>query len=156
RAGWASLAADSFARARFLLDGPACDVIAVHDSLAGADWHDGLAWLASQTSAPLVLVASFTEDVVLTALAHGGLWLPPEVVRCPGVLAALLDQADALGREREEAAQLRTALAQSEAHVERLLGMLWEATPIEGPSRWFSQRHMLERLDEEVERSRRS
>jgi GGDEF domain-containing protein len=95
--------------------------------------------------------------VVLAALRHGVLWLPPEAVRrCPGVLGVLLDQADALGHQRQDLAQLRTALAQSDARVERLLDMLWEATPIEGPSRWFSQRHMLERLDEEVERSRRS
>src|SRR5207237_871001 len=93
---------------------------------------------------------------VLTGLRHGCLWLPPEIVqRCPAVLGALLDQADALGRERHEAARTRSSLADSEAHVERLLGMLWEAIPVEGPSRLFTQRHLLERLDEEVERCRR-
>jgi GGDEF domain-containing protein len=153
-AGWDALAADSFARARFVLAGSACDVVVVHDSLAGPDWNDGLAWLAGQVAAPLV--ASFSEEVVLTGLGHGVLWLPREAVeRCPAVLAALLDQADTIGRERRHAAQTRTALAEGEAHVRRLLDMLWETAPAAGPSRWFSQRYLLDRLEEEVERSRR-
>jgi GGDEF domain-containing protein len=157
RAGWDGLGADSFARARFHLDNSACDVIAIHDSLAELDWNEELTWLAARVSAPLVLVASFTEDVVLTALRHGVLWLSPEVVgRCPPLLGAILDQADVLGRQRQESAQTHAALAESEAHVARLLGMLWETAPIVGPNRWFTQRHVLERLEEEVERSRRS
>jgi GGDEF domain-containing protein len=157
RAGWDCRIADSFGKARFLLDGLGCDVVAVHDSLAGPDWSEGLAWLAGRVAAPLVLVASFAEEVVLTALRHGVLWLPPEAaLRCPAVLAALLDQADALGRQRQEVERVRAALDESEGHVERLLGMLWETAPVEGPSRWFSQRYMLERLEEEVDRSQRS
>jgi diguanylate cyclase (GGDEF)-like protein len=154
--GWGAVAVDSFARATFQLTGWACEVITVHDSLVGPDWHEGLAWLSGQVSAPLVLVASFGEDMVLDGLRHGMLWLSPEVVwRCPAVLGALLDQAHLLGQERQQAARARTALAESQAHVDRLLGMLWEAAPLDGPTRWFTQRHMLERLEEEVERSRR-
>jgi diguanylate cyclase (GGDEF)-like protein len=157
RAGWDGRVADSFPQARFLLGGWACDVVAVHDSLAGHDWSDGLAWLAGQVRAPLVLVASFAEDVVLAALRQGLLWLPSDLAqRSPAVLAALLDQAGALGRQRQETDHVRTALANSEAHVERLLGMLWETAPVEGPNGWFTQRHMMERLEEEVDRSRRS
>jgi hypothetical protein len=156
QAGWHCLEADSFPHARFLLAGEPCDVVLVDDSLAGPDWNEGLAWVAAGVPAPLVLVAHLVEDVVLAALRHGVLWLPPEMVqRCPNLLGALLDQADALGRERQEAARHQAALADSEARVERLLDMLWEAAPAEGPSRWFGQRHVLERLEEEVERSHR-
>ncbi len=154
--GWHGLGAESFAQAHFLLAGCACDVVTIHDSLAGPDWNEGLAWLAARVDAPLLLVSSFSEDVVLTALRHGVLWLPFEAAgRCPGVLGALLDQAHALGRQRREIALVRAALAESEAHVQRLLDLLWEAAPGEGPARWFTQRHMLLRLEEEVERSRR-
>ena len=39
--------------------------------------------------------------------------------------------------------------------MERLVNRLWETVPSEtGPS-WFTQRHMLERLDEEVQRVKR-
>jgi PleD family two-component response regulator len=33
--------------------------------------------------------------------------------------------------------------------------MLWQASPTAGRTRWFSQRHMMERLEEEVARADR-
>lgn len=156
-AGWDALEADGFGHARFLLSMTACDGIVVADDLAGPDLLDGLGWLASHLPAPPVLVTRLAEEVVLTAMRHGVLWVPPEALRaCPSMLGALLDQADGLGRQRRRAALADASLRDSEVRVERLLNMLWETAPVEGQARWFTQRHMLERLAEEVERCRRN
>jgi diguanylate cyclase (GGDEF)-like protein len=89
-------------------------------------------------------------------MRHGTLWMPLEIARSHPTLArALLTQAIDLGRERQLCRDVAAQLRHSHARADRLLGLLWEAAPGEGPTRWYSQRYMLERLDEEVSRARR-
>jgi hypothetical protein len=151
RAGWEAVGSDGFGHARFLMDMTLFEAVVVA-AFASADFLDGLAWLAARGAVPPVLVAPLADEVILPAVRRGALWLPAEALRCcPALLGAMLDQAVALGRQRQADG---LALPGSEAHVDRLLNMLWEVAPLAGP-RWFTQRHMLERLDEEVARTRR-
>src|SRR5262249_31413050 len=140
----------------FLLSTIAADAVVVSDDLGGPDFLAGITWLAERLSAPPVLVARLDEQVILAALRHGVLWAPAEAMRSsPALLGALLDQAAELGGQLRTITETRAALRDSQAHVERLLGMLWESVPIAGPARWMTQRHVLERLEEEVDRCRR-
>lgn len=158
QANWEAVEADGFAQARYLLSMNAglINGAALADDLAGPGFLEGLAWLASQLDAPPVLVAPIGEEVILAGLRHGVLWVPPEALLCsPSLLGAMLDRADELGRQRRAISEATAALDDSHARAERLLNMLWESAPIGGPARWLSQRHVLERLEEEIERCRR-
>jgi GGDEF domain-containing protein len=156
-AGWEVVEADSVARARFVLQAQATDVLLLDGSRYQPEASDGLAWLAEQTDAPVVLVSDGPSEVIAEALRHGAhVWLPRErALACPALLDAALRQAAQLGllRRRLEAAD--DELSACRERVERLVSLLWEAAPGQGPARWFTQRHMLERLDEEVARTQR-
>lgn len=152
-AGWHALEADGFIHARFLLSMTVCDVLLLSDDLFGADFLDALRWLLELVDSPPVLVAELHEPFVPTAIRQGVLWVHPDsLARSASLMGAMLDQSHMLGRQRQNVALANANVREGEARVERLLRMLWEAAPIDGPSRWFTQRHMMERLDEEVSR----
>lgn len=155
-ARWELVEASAIEQACFVQEVQPCDVVLLDEGLAIPGRGEALAWLAGQVLAPLVLIARSEVEVVLHALRHGATWIPSDLAQLhPDLLLGFLDQAHWRGRQRQQAnatlAQLRTC----HARVDRLLDLLWEAVPGDGPTRWFSQRHMLERLDEEVARTRR-
>jgi diguanylate cyclase (GGDEF)-like protein len=155
-ADWEVIEARSLEHARFVQDGQPCEAIIVDGGLAGPGWSEGLARLAGQVLAPVVLIGEVAVGSVLEGLRLGASWLPVEIAyRHPELLAGLLTQAIAVGQERQRAVNTTVQLRHCYGRVDRLLGLLWEAAPGEGPVRWYSQRHMLERLDEEVARTRR-
>jgi diguanylate cyclase (GGDEF)-like protein len=139
-----------------------CDVVVIDGALAGTgteigpQWEETLVWLTTHVLAPLLLVSDPCEELVLPALRHGGTWLPADVaVQHPVLFAGMLEQAAWLGQQRQRLGMTNAQLHDSHARVDRLLALLWEAAPGQSPTRWFSQRHMLERLDEEVARTHR-
>jgi GGDEF domain-containing protein len=154
--GWAVSEAEGFGHAHFLLSTISVDGAVIWDDVAGPEFLDGLVWLSERLKAPPVLVARRADDVVLAAMRLGVLWVSPDALRAaPTLLGTLLEQAEELGRRFRAAGETHSALRESEARVQRLLSMLWDSAPIDGPARWCTQRHLLERLDEEVERCRR-
>lgn len=153
---WDVVEVSSLEQAAFVQDGQPCQVVVLEGSVVQAKAGEGLAWLAEQVAAPLVLLSAVQADLVTEGLRHGTLWMPLEIAReHPLLLRALLTQAMDLGQERQLCRHAALQLRHCNARVDRLLGLLWEAVPGEGPTRWYSQRYMLERLDEEVSRSRR-
>lgn len=155
--GWEAGEANRFEQARFLLQMSPWDVVLLDGSLVGCGDTPGLAWLARQDAAPVLFLADTTPDMVREALSHGAhTWMPRYLAfDHPPLLAAVLDRVALLGdlRRRTEVAQ--AALHDSRQQVNRLVNMLWEAAPGEGPGPWFSQRHVMERLQEELARARR-
>jgi GGDEF domain-containing protein len=154
-ARWELAEADSLPQAQFVLQLHRCDLVVLDSVLAGPGWSEALTALAREVPAPVVLVGDAETAVVVAALNQGALWLNDATFHEPAVLTALLDQAARLGEGRRQAAADRMALQESQERIDRLLGLLWDATPGEGPTRWFTQRYMLERLDEELARSQR-
>jgi diguanylate cyclase (GGDEF)-like protein len=155
RERWEWVEADSLQQARFTLQLHPCHVVVVDGMLTDPGWGEGLACLVRELTAPVILAGDAEPAAVVEALRQGSFWLPAAAIGQRGVLTALLDQAANLGMERRQAAADRATLQESQVRIDRLLGLIWEATPGEGPSHWFTQRYMLERLDEEVARSQR-
>lgn len=155
--GWDVTEAGGVEQACFLQTSQPCDVVVLHGGLAGAGWGEALAWLGTTLQRPIVLVSDLGEvGPVLEGLRQGIKWLPLEAAKGhPELFEAVLAQAVWRGEERRRAALTESQLRESFGRIDRLLGLLWEAAPGEGPTRWFSQRHMMERLDEEVARLRR-
>jgi len=154
---WEAVAADGVERARFMLQMAPCDVVVLDSELYRHADPDALAWLAGPDRTPILFLADGTPGLVVDALEHGAdHWLPRDLaLSCPQLLAATLQTAAHLGDLRRKARIAGETLADCRRQVSRLVSLLWEAAPAEGRFGWYSQRHMLERLDEEAARARR-
>jgi PleD family two-component response regulator len=154
--GWEAHEADSFEQARFLLQHDPGHVLLVDESLYRTEGSEGLAWMAAQ-QVPLVFLAGEEPATIVDVIDRGIVqWLPRDLaVRHPGVLAALLNQAAARGDLRRSNRLLGESLQECRRQVRRLVTLLWGLSPIETHARWFTQRHMMERLQEEIARLER-
>jgi diguanylate cyclase (GGDEF)-like protein len=153
---WETLEVDSLERARFLLQLDPCEVLLLDCSVYQGDEGDELSWLTGQRRAPVLLVADDAEAATKALRRGVQYWLPRELARHHApVLAAMLRQASEFGEVQRRGQETNEALEDARRQVSRLVNLLWEAVPGEGRARWFTQRHMLERLEEEVIRTQR-
>jgi diguanylate cyclase (GGDEF)-like protein len=154
---WEVVEADSLERARFILQLDPCDVLLLDCGLYRGGASGGLTWLAEQRRAPVLFLADDEPETITTALRQGAhYWMPREVAQThPTVLAVMLKQAAEFGDLQRRGQETTDALEDARRQVNRLVNLLWEAVPGEGRARWFTQRHMLERLEEEVLRAQR-
>jgi GGDEF domain-containing protein len=154
---WEVLEAESFERARFILQMDSCDVLVLDASLYRAEDAAGLTWLAVQQRAPVLYLAPAIPESVISALSHGAWqWLPREVgVAHPQVFAATLQQIAQVGELQRRARAAGDALDDCKRQVSRLVALLWDVSPSEGRRPWLPQRQILERLEESVARSNR-
>jgi diguanylate cyclase (GGDEF)-like protein len=154
---WQVHEADSIERARFVLQMEPCDVLLLDADLYRGGDPASVSWLATQQRAPVLLLSEPEAGVVVSALRNGARqWLPREVaLNQPEILAATLRQLAQVGEIQRQARAAGEALHDSRRQVSRLVSLLWDAVPGDGRRSWFPQRHMLERLEEEVARSKR-
>jgi diguanylate cyclase (GGDEF)-like protein len=155
--GWEAVGADRLEQAHFILQMEPCDVLVLDSELYRTSDLDGLAWLGGSDQTPVVFLTDVTPGLVVEALIQGAdHWLPRDLaLSCPALLSAQLETAALLGDMRRRYRLAGETLADCNKQVSRLVSLLWESSPAEGRSGWFNQRHMLERLDEEVARTRR-
>jgi len=154
--GWELIEAESVDRARFLQQLDPCDVVLLDGSLAPGD-PTGLRWLTTPQQTPVLFLADAGPDVLQTHFQAGIThWLPRGLaLDHPALLAAVLQQAAQAGDLQRRLRQREEALVQCRRQVNRLVGLLWQTVPVDTRTPWFTQRHMLERLNEEVVRSQR-
>jgi GGDEF domain-containing protein len=152
---WEVREADSVERARYVLQMEHCDVLALESALFRASEPEAVARLAARF--PVLLLCEPESSVVVSALRHGVRhWLPRDLaLDQPAILEATLRQAAQAAENQRKARVTGEALRDCRRQVERLVSLLWDAVPGDGRQSWFPQRHMLERLDEEIARSRR-
>src|SRR5205823_5890267 len=87
------------------------------------------------------------------ALQH---WLPRELIgKHPPLLHVMLQQAAQLCDVQRELSWRKVVLEDCQRQVGRLVEMLSPSFLAEDSDTWFTQRHMMERLFEEVTRSQR-
>jgi diguanylate cyclase (GGDEF)-like protein len=153
---WLVHEANSFERARFILQHEPWDVLLIDESLQSQDGA-GLAWLTRHASVPWVFLSDAQPDVIAKALAHGlGQWILRDLaLASPQLLHAGLQQAERMGELSGQAKRAQQELGESRRQVDRLVGLLWESSPADPQTSWFTQRHMMDRLNEEVSRSER-
>jgi GGDEF domain-containing protein len=155
--GWQALAADSFEQARFTLRHRFCDVLAVDETLYDAKNAEGFAWLTRHHQVPMLLLSRMEPGMAAYAMEHGATqWLPYDLaVQHPALLAGALNQVAQINDLRRRIDQVKAKLNDSRRQVDRMVGVLWRSLPTDSERRWFTHRHMLERLHEEVNRTRR-
>jgi diguanylate cyclase (GGDEF)-like protein len=156
-AAWDVVDADSFVRARFVLQHTACDILLVDEGLCVAEGMEGLAWLGRLPETPLVFLAANELETLRLAYEHGASICLPRALTLahPGLLEAAMWRA-ARGADLHRAHRgTREMLKQCRRQVDRLVTMLWRTVPVDTEKHWFSQRHVLMRLQEEIARSGR-
>src|SRR5262249_4701287 len=143
---WEVIEADCFDRARFVLQMDVCDALLLDAGLFRPN-DDAWPWLLTQHPLPALFVSDFRGGLILAALRAGmNHWLPREVAAGdPAVLSETLHKVALLGEAHRRARVAGDALQEARRQVSRLVSLLWEATPSTG-QRWFTQRHMMERL----------
>lgn len=154
---WDVTEAGSFEQARFLVQMDACDVLLLDASLLVSGDPGGVSWLAARLEAPVLFLAEPMPEVLRGAGTAGGYCLLPRSLALsqPILLHAALLQASRLADLRRDLWQAGEQLRDCRQRIDRLLGRLWECSPTAGCRHWFSQRYMLERLQEEVSRAHR-
>jgi len=153
---WEPRPVDSFEEARFVLQHTTCDLVLVAEGLY-QQGPEGLAWLARQRDVPVVFLATTEPQKITQAYKDGvNVWLPLDLTLVhPKLLAATLERVvewSTLRRGRHRAAE---TLQQCRRQIDRLVGILWRTVPMNSDQPWLAQRHMLERLQEEISRTQR-
>jgi PleD family two-component response regulator len=154
---WDTLEADSFSRARFVLQHDPCDLLLVSDDLYEREGGQGLAWIVWQRETPVVFLgeASAVRFQKAYELGASACLVRPMALEHPPLLAAALDQASKIGELRQSCRKTKERLTESRQHVDRLVNMIWRTGARRAETQWFSQRYMLERLSEELARVER-
>jgi GGDEF domain-containing protein len=155
--GWETLEADSFSRARFLLQHDPCDLLLINDDLFEREGGQGLAWLTCQRETPVVFLAGSSAPHFQKAYELGAhVCLPRQMaLEHPPLLATAMAQALKTGDMHLRYKKARECLTQTRQHIDRLVNMIWRTTSRQADVPWFSQRYMLERLGEELARVER-
>jgi len=153
---WDPIPVDSFEEARFVLQHTTCDLVLVTEGLY-QEGPEGLGWLARQREVPVVFLADAEPERITQAYQDGvNTWLPRGLTLAnPHLLAATLERVvewSSLRRGRHRAAE---SLQQCRRQIDRLVGILWRTVPMNTEQPWLAQRHMLERLQEEISRTQR-
>jgi diguanylate cyclase (GGDEF)-like protein len=154
---WEVAEAESLAQVRFAVQHAAWDVLLVDEGLYLREEGEGLPWVARHSPVWVLLLADVPPRTLLRAWQQGiHQWLPRRAtLEHPALLAAALGQAARAGGWRRQGQQAEADLRECQRQRDRLIEMLWRAVPLEGGGGWLTQRHLLERLQEEVARSRR-
>jgi diguanylate cyclase (GGDEF)-like protein len=156
-AGWKVQEARSFEYARSVQQRDPCDVVLIEASSSQQEQLAGLAESIGSWDTPVVVLADQAARVVQTdpesAWQH---WLPRDLIAThPPLLELLLQQAAELSDLQRESRMRRLILRDCQRQVDRLVELLSPRFQDESGPSWFGQRHMMERLYEEVTRSQR-
>jgi diguanylate cyclase (GGDEF)-like protein len=155
--GWEMDEAEDLDEAHLILQHNSCDVLLVDENACPDEPIEGLAALREQHRIPVVLLVRSGPEFVAAALERGvQQWLPRHLALAhPDLLAAALDQARRWGELTRTVRHAGEALHECRRQVSRLVGLLSETIAVDPQTHWFTQRHMLERLQEEVHRAER-
>lgn len=123
----------------------------------GPQLLDDILAIVRRDNPPTLLLADLEPSAVAKAFDSGvNLWLPRQhVLAHPELLAAALRRLASWWHLRSRHLRTGEALEDCRRQVDRLVDLLRRTGPLDVDKRWYTHRHMLERLDEEVARSRR-
>jgi len=154
---WEVIEAGSFTQARFNLQFDPCDVLVVHQDLMENEGGQGLSWLVWNKHLPVVFLSATGGLASARAYELGASMClsAEEVIAHPILLARALERVLHCHHVEQNLALTRERLNQSRRHVDRLVNVMWRVAPTGGDTPWFSQRYMMDRLQEELSRAER-
>jgi PleD family two-component response regulator len=153
---WELVPAKTLGEARFKLRHTTCDVLLLDESLCRVEGDEAWAWLAGLKTCGVIVLAGSEAETQARAYAHGAaLCLSHAALANLPLLRAALRRAAEYADLLHDQVRLQTDAEQSRHQVDELVGRLWQTFPGDLPGRWYTPRHTLERLEEEVDRSAR-
>lgn len=154
---WRAVPSENVEQARFFMQMHACDAVLIDESVSLQSSLSALRWLTERSTIPLLFLSSIEPELIEQVLAIGVQhWLPRELVLAqPSLLATALEQTLLVRAKSRRIEHVEVELAECRQQISRLVGLLWDLTPMQGQPRWYSQRYMLERLHEEMLRRER-
>jgi diguanylate cyclase (GGDEF)-like protein len=155
--GWDTAAADSSAAAAFIQQSHGCELVLATQTHYRHERLEGIGWLARQQTAPILLLADLCPAEVAQAYERGvSLWLPrQEALQHPRLLTGAMLRLALWAELQTRDVATRESLDQCHRQVDRLVALLWRAGPLDMDRHWYTHRHMLERLNEELARANR-
>jgi diguanylate cyclase (GGDEF)-like protein len=134
-----------------------CDLMLVHEEVMQRDGDQGLAWLRQGRDTPLLFLAADKPHSFAQAYQDGAdmCLVHDMVLRSPLVLAAALERAGSQLEKQRAHMRIHKQLLQCRRHVDRLVNLIWRATPVDAENQWCTQRYAMERLQEETARTKR-
>jgi GGDEF domain-containing protein len=155
--GWQLVPAESLEQARFLHQHQSAHVLLADETRMPTPDVADVAWLGGPVPLPVLLLVQ--GDLPGQVLAHVPLarhWLPiGPALKYPVLLAGALHQAAELTDLRRHTRATDRALHVSRRQIDQLVGLLWRTLPADADTGWLSQRHLLQRLRQEVHRAGR-
>jgi GGDEF domain-containing protein len=152
-ANWEVSEADSLEHARFLQQWNPCDLVLVDRSQGGDGDQEDLGSLALGQRTSLVVLSDQEPPGQVGVMEN---WLPRrQVLEHPQILAVVMQQAAQLSAQSQLLRQREDSLQGCQRQVNRLSDLLWQTVPESALPPWFTQRQMIERLREELTRSKR-
>lgn len=163
---WEPVEADGFSRARFIMQHHPCEVVLMNDDLFLREVEktsealrtgEVLTWLVRPRDLPVILLTAEEGPLVARAYAQGAhLCLARELAMTyPAALAAALDRAAVSTQRWRDYLRAHKQVAHCRRHMDRLVQLIWRASPVQGETPWGTQRYTLERLEEELARTAR-
>jgi hypothetical protein len=156
-AGWKVLDGGSWEQACLLQQQDPCDVVLIDDASSGESTLEQMDERSLFQQIPVVVLADRPASVVQispeAAVQH---WLPRQLIAAqPRMLAVVLHQAAHLSDLQRELRAREAALRDCQRQVDRLVELMSPDVTPGSQGNWFTHRHMMERLYEEVTRSQR-
>jgi PleD family two-component response regulator len=152
--GWELFGTETFAEARRQLERATYDVLVLDESLLKSEGSEAWDWLASQNQTAVVLLGEGDADTSAAAYAHGvALCISRGALSNAAVAATALRRvADLRSLVRDQSRMVRE-IEESRWQIDALVSRLWQTFPGDPQLRWCTQRHTMERLEEEITRA---
>lgn len=154
-ADWELILAESLDRAGAVITHTSCESLLVHEDLIDQEGANALVWLSKQREVPMILIGGQNAEASMRAFQGGvSLSMCRDVALAhPSLMSAVLQQAQRMAGERQRHQQTLHQLSDSRRHIDRLVGLIWRTAPaVDRDDHWFTQRHMMDRLQEEIAR----
>jgi PleD family two-component response regulator len=154
---WQVLEAHSIAHAQFLLQHDSCAVVLLDQSFSdGKDTERLVSILAAQEVPVVLLTTTESEPVAAATETAAPQRLPRSLVLShPTLLNEALRAALRARTLQRRLGQATADLHDCRRRAHHLVNLLWETLPAGSEARWLTQRHLMERLHEEIGRAER-
>ncbi len=156
-AHWDLVKADKSSTAAIILQNDPGEIVLIDESFFKEEGMEGIDFLAGQQSRPLVFLADLNPNAIADAYAKGiCLWLPRELsLKYPRLLAEALRQTQQWRELQRRYVETEESLSTCHRQKDQLLSLMLKSASLVLEKRWYTHRHLLERLNEEIARSQR-